>query len=863
MIVSIKMIVSIARGTCLAGAVAVALSAAVAPCQIFQDPHERVGHYASISGEPFRNVTLEMSLKPLKKNDEAYIRGVCRELFTQWAPLLRHAEQVSVMLWTAEGSEILDYSGDLDQPLEWARYLGNPNTKHPVDSAPDEPLSLHERAFLYMEDPPEFTMGDLRLIVQCLKDEGQRITGKPVRVGATFDPGPEFAKSEFKYVRHPEILMADVMGPKTFVACYAVLKGDDHRYAGFPDGIPDGTPFGTFFGRQSQHFLTDLGFDYIWFSNGFGFGLETWSSTGAVFTGKGFHADELPGVREKILEFWRLFREECPDFRIETRGTNLATGIDLAKDGVDLRAIYRGGFNLLPPPNSPWAALDGDFGLELTGYLSRMAELPDEDYIFRFYTHDPWWINSPWLDRYGREPHDIYLPMACARVNHDGEVKLPTHLNFLTVDDSFGNMPTQVPNEVIPHILTARRNAPDAPGPFVWVYPFDEYHEWAYEAPDRLSEIYSGDWVIRQAINNGFPLNTVVSTAGFVASLEKKPDLYRHAVLVSIAPQAGTPVEGALIRHVEQGGRLLVYGPITHAGPAFLEFLNLKPAEPLEGVFDLAHEMADDEFALVQNPAQIRHVSLVNGGGVEPVVKDSDDSATQVLAAMKQGSHVRDVLVARSRPKWRGGKVVYFRGTNSNRHAGGRLLTADNPEQFFHGPLLMRYALSEFGYTFLHTGQRPAARSPVTLVARSNNGYYFSGYTPDTTVKQRFRFPQGAPLLLNYETLLEDGCSTYYMPRGWHRECRVFVTQAGGGRVGCIERHSGEKGVVRRLEVNGLNDATVVFFPGREAREENIRVYVNSGYPWRTGRVDFERGPEAFGDCYQVTNVTGRLTIAW
>ncbi|MDZ7619615.1 MAG: hypothetical protein U1E05_21660, partial [Patescibacteria group bacterium] len=437
-------------------------SAALA--QIPQDPRVSLDDSAFISGAPFENITLEMSLKPFKRNDEAYIRGVCREVFAQWAPLIRHARQVSVMLWTAEGSEILDYSGQLDQRLEWAMYLGNPNTKHPVDSSPDEPLSIHERAFLYMDNPPEFTMGDLRVIVRCLKEEGQRVTGKPVRVGATFDPGPEFARSEFKYKKHPEILMADTMGPKTFVACYAVLKADNGRYAGFPNGIPEGTPFGTFFGRQSQHFLTDLGFDYIWFSNGFGFGLETWASTGAIFTGKEFNGDNLRDVRGKILDFWRLFRQECPDFRIETRGTNLATGIDLAKDGVDLRAIYQGGFNLLPPPNSPWAALDGDFGLELTGYLSRMAELPDEQYIFRYYTHDPWWINSPWLDRYEREPHDIYLPMACARVNRDGQTTLPTHLNFLTIDDSFGNMPAQVPNEVIPHVLAARRAAPDAPG---------------------------------------------------------------------------------------------------------------------------------------------------------------------------------------------------------------------------------------------------------------------------------------------------------------------------------------------------------------------------------------------------------------
>jgi hypothetical protein len=836
-----------------------------ATAQIIQEARVSVEDSACIRGRPFRTITLEMSLKPFKMNDEQYIRGICRELFTQWAPLIRHAEQVSVMMWTADGSEILSYTGDLSQHLEWGRYLGNPNTGRAVGSDPLAPLSIHERAFLYMEKPPVYTLGDLRFIVQCLKEEGRRMTGKPVRVGATFDPGPEFAKSDFKYGKHPEICMAATMGHKSFVCCYALLHQDDTRYAGFPQGIPEGTPFGTFFGRQAQHFLTDLGYDYLWFSNGFGFGLETWSSTGAVFTGEAFDSGQLLGVRTKIIDFWKRFRQECPAIRVETRGTNLATGIDLAKDGVDLREIYRGGFNLLPPPNSPWAALDGDFGLELTGYLSRMAELPDDEFPFRFYTHDPWWINSPWLDRYGRQPHDIFLPLACARVNRDGGVEVPTHLNLLTVDDSFGNMPAQVPNEVIPLILEGRRDAPDTPGPFVWVYPFEEYHDWAYQTPSRLSEIFGGDWVIRQAINNGFPLNTVMSTSTLLSVQATQPELLARAVLVTIAPAAGSEVESTLIDFVKRGGHLLVYGPITYAGPAFLELLNLAGAEPLEGVFDIDidDDVPGDTCELAHYPAQIRHSALVNGGGVEPVVQDRADPATRVLATMHQGGQSRDVLVVRSQPAWNGGKVVYFRGTHSNRYTGSRLLTPDNPQEFFHGPLLMRFVLSEFGYTFLHTKQRPEVKDPVVCVARSNNGYYFSGYTPDTTVKQRFRFPQGAPLLLGYETLLENGCSTYHLPRGWHRECRVFVTQPADGHLGCNERHSNEKGVVRRVEVDGLANATVIFFPGCEAQESNIRVYLNANYPWVQGRIPCARGPGVFGQCYQVTNVTGRLTIAW
>ncbi len=116
---------------------------------------------STLRGKPFQNITLEASLKPFKKNDKAYIREVATEMFTQWHSLLRHTDTVSVMLWTSDGSEILDYKGTLSQPLEWAKYLGNPNTKHEVGSGPVE-LSIHERAYLYMENPPAFTYGDLK-----------------------------------------------------------------------------------------------------------------------------------------------------------------------------------------------------------------------------------------------------------------------------------------------------------------------------------------------------------------------------------------------------------------------------------------------------------------------------------------------------------------------------------------------------------------------------------------------------------------------------------------------------------------------------------------------------------------------------
>ena len=90
----------------------------------------------------FKAVTLEMSLKPFKKTDREYVRGVCRELFSSWRALLLGREEISVMLWVGDGSEILDYSGELDSSFEWAYYLGTANNP---DLTPDAEQLLSER----------------------------------------------------------------------------------------------------------------------------------------------------------------------------------------------------------------------------------------------------------------------------------------------------------------------------------------------------------------------------------------------------------------------------------------------------------------------------------------------------------------------------------------------------------------------------------------------------------------------------------------------------------------------------------------------------------------------------------------------
>lgn len=813
------------------------------------------------AGEPavFRRVTLEMSLKPFFSVDEPAIDVVCRTVFRQWEPLIRRADSTAILLWTADGSEILDYRGRAADEIEWARYIGIGHPP-PKPSTGEAAKSLHATPHLYREKPAKITYADLARIVAALKCVGREMTGKPVLVGATFDPGPEFARSPFKYERHPEIAQGETMGTGRWVSCAAVLKGDTIAYAGFPKGIPDGTSFGTFLGRQSRHFLGDLGFDYLWLSNGFGFSLSSWSVKGLIFDGKEFHGEKADTVREEILRFWRDFHAECPQFPIETRGSNLTVGADLGSGGSPIGEIYSGGFRMTAPPNSPWAALDGDFGLELVGYLSRIAELPpDEVFPFRYYTHDPWWLNSPWFDRYGREPHDIYLPLALARLDRRGQVTRPAYMAFLTIDNSFGEMPDECPLGVIPHILAAMRHYSDEPGLVTWIYPFREYHRMAFGDPSRLAEPFFGDWFVRAAVNRGLPLNTVVSTDNFIASRKTKPDLFRRTVLMAPVPDAGSPLDAELREAIRSGHDVFFYGPTARASKELLDLLNLRTVEPISGELAIKAGEALDRLADGKFSSRLNHREVLSAGGIDTAVKDEKLAGFQCVAQVGEPKNRRAYAVFRDRPLGpNSGRVAWVRGSFNGTIGGGHLPTPDDPAKLFTTDVLLRWMLAHFGVRVEVEKPSVKTRDPLVLAARSRNGLFFSGYSPSTAATVRLRLPHGAPILVGAETVLQDGCSVYQMPRAWHRECRCLIEQS-AGEVSCVERYSGHIGIARRLHLKGLQNATVHFLP--ETIDGRVIFAANNLAPFNEKSLPFDR--EDNGRRLVVRNVTGELLISW
>ena len=324
-----------------------------------------------------KNVTLELSSKPFRDESEETMYTVCGKMFSQWKLLTDSADRVSVLLWIADGSEILEYSGNMDQTFEWAYWLGAANRPCPKNPTYRDLRSPHHCNATYIDSPKPRSYAWLKRLIEVIRVVGEKAVGKTIRIGATFDNGPEFAISDFKYRRHREILAKN-----DFVFCDAVLHADNEHYAAYPDGIPEGTSLGTFLGKQFHEFSRDLGYDYIWLSNGMGFGRETWGITGALSDKQRFYPEKVDETAGAMLGFWHDFTSNCPGVEIETRGSNYSAGVEMSTDAAPLRELYRDGV-ITAPVNSPWAAIDFRTGLEISAWMSHIAELPNDMVPYR------------------------------------------------------------------------------------------------------------------------------------------------------------------------------------------------------------------------------------------------------------------------------------------------------------------------------------------------------------------------------------------------------------------------------------------------------------------------------------------------
>lgn len=777
-----------------------------------------------------KNVTLELSGKPFYNTSEERMREVCVEMFTQWKRLTDGADRVSVMLWISDGSEILTYSGGLEQEFEWAYWVGCAQPwPVPADAPERRKIDVHCFPRKYREDVTLRSYAWLKRLIETIRETGRAITGKPIRIGATFDNGPEFAISKFKYETHREIAQGHSIFPNSFVTCNTVLHADTARYAAFPHGIPEGTSLGTFLGAQYAAFARDLGYDYIWLSNGMGFGTETWKITGALFDGEKFHPDKAAAAKESLLRFWRDFKAAAPDAAIETRGSNFSAGTEMASDAAPLREIYHD-YKIAPPVNPPWAALNFNSGLELAAWMSHVAELPGDYFPYRFYTHDPWFYNSPWLDRYGRLPWDIYMPLSVCRIDENGKAQIPNSVAFLSVDDTYGNLPAQVPDEVIPHIKTAFREAPDAPGLLVWIYPFEEYGRL-----ENIAQTFNEDIFLGEALQNGLPLNTVISTGNFRT-------LRFAAPLLVASVTAADACLPELRAAMERGSKVLVYGSMQNMSGELAGLLGLCRAPEISGSVTLQSNLTSDAFEQGAAPNSLAVAPHYDGGGLCETAAEG----TQVLVEAVQGGERRVIASLR-------GNAAFVRS-----------LTAQEQPHAFPAPAFARQLLGCWGWQFQCVAFSPASILPRLTVSRHKNGFFFSGLALDSSADMLLNTPFGAPVPEESATRIKNGAALWRMEKSLRRECRCFVKQAEDAVVTAKIDFPAYPGVTWRVHYSGLQNAEVRFFPppGFEKKlevmngPERLRFYESNVIPH-----EWEETP--FGPCVVLKNISGFLYFTW
>lgn len=808
-----------------------------------------------------KRVTLEMSLKPFTSMEPSVIDAVCEEAIRQWLPLVGMADRCSMLLWVADGSEILVWDGDWEREIEWARYIGFANEDQFGHMDKNDPRV----AKLYRPDACAITYADLRGIVAAFKRIAGEKFGIRMEVGATFDAGPEFAYSDFKYKLHPEINHAELGGKEvslkadyTVICTWSKLRGDRIAYAAYPEGIPEGTPFGEFLGRQCHSFLPALGFDYIWFSNGFGFSYFPWTYLGANYDGASMPMADREELASNALSFWEHFKRECPAYRTEVRGTNFGTGMDLAKDFVPLAELYRRQYIEYPPPNSPWGALNFDFGLEIASHMSRIAVLPGDTYPYRFYPNDPWFWQNPWRDLYDREPHDIYCPLTVARMNGDGELENPGIIELLTIDTEKGELDADCPAEVIPHLRRAIQDFPDQAGILTWLYPFAEYHEAVAASEDEAKTIFFEEWFVRNAVNQGLPLNTVLSTEAFAAMTDEAKEKLRKTIV--FVPASGlTGTNGRLLASfVRGGGRAIVYGAVTD--PQWRSLLNIRQDRGLEGEFELACTLRTDTLFVDTTAARMfKHDPLIGGGALNEVLNDAADRATKVSATARQGDQVRILALTRELPEWNGGKVGWVRGSLPFEGGSVTQLPVRQADDYADLSILVRQLLEEFGYELRQAKPEATNKPALLFVSRRDNGFTFTGCRQDTSVGLLMRFPDGVPVIPGQTIRAGKGAAAYSLDRTFRDECRIFVDQEETTTVFCREympNPTPRKVSERFIHVTGLREATITIYPPLASLAAGtVEVRADNAYLDLKGCL--------FGDKLVIPNISGEMEVTW
>ena len=303
-----------------------------------------------------------------------------------------------------------------------------------------------------------------------------------------------------------------------------------------------------------------------------------------------------------------------------------------------------------------------------------------------------------------------------------------------------------------------------------------------------------------------------------------------------------------LERFLAAGGRVLFYGPAR--GEWIESLLGLVPASPLDGEFD------------VIGFGRVRHLARYSGGPLDRVF--APGAGAETVFEYRQDGEARPAVARVAKPEWNGGEALWVRGSNSfsmEKHC--HFSTAFDRNVFAPAEAMLRGALAKFGWRIEFDKYSATTPDPRLTLRWHDNALYFSGFGTDTTVTERFRFPDGAPLFTGADALIRNGSACYPAERAVNRECRVFLGMK-HGRVSCREQISLMPGVRRRILLRGVANARVVFRP-EAGHVDSVRFYPPEQH--RTvlepsvlkARLEYD----GVGPKYVLENVTGDFHIAW
>ncbi|MHB9033547.1 MAG: hypothetical protein ACYC6L_10915, partial [Anaerolineae bacterium] len=579
-------------------------------------------------------------------NDPAHIRQVVAAMLDLWRPLVERANAVSFSLMVGNGEDIYRWTGNLDDEYEWDHYKGHNNQQYAHFSF--DPIALRP----FKDDWFHFTYRDLQLIIRIIRQTARQMFNLPVTIGTLCEPGPEFCESLFRYVWHPEIVSFMGGGHGVSIDYKGVLHADSRPYGAYPRGIPEGEPFGRFLGKQVAHFCRVMDIQNINFSNGLGFGTFPWNVVGRNFDGATFGLAPYKELADDILDFWLMYKNEAPVQKVSAQGSNWPVGIDLAAKGVPLKDLYDRRLLDVPLGYTVSVFFDDSVGFAMAANMSRIAHAPNWD--LGFYLHDPWYPQNPWEDYpYDRHAFDLYAPASISLVGADGQLIKPSSFGTLMHDENASLQP-ETARSFMPHLETALDSLADRIGPLTWLYPFQEYHDIMAAHPEQADTLWFGDAFTAKAIDAGLPLNGVISTEYLETALAS--GILSDTILYTPVPNASAPYWPALQQWISSGGRVMFYGPLTHAGQPLCDLLGLTTDTPIEGEVTLKWQRTNLLPAQSFNESQVlNHVAITSACGICEV--QAPGAASEVLAVVEQNGTSRVYALAALR-----GQVSWCRG---------------------------------------------------------------------------------------------------------------------------------------------------------------------------------------------------------